>query len=73
MQQDLIRLEPATPWRFKANLNEVSVVEGDSPPCSDLGKSPPETAILGTAQQIQPVVGMRADGASFGWFHSPKK
>ena len=62
MQQDLIRLEPATAWRFKGSLNEVSAVEGDSPPCSGLGKSSPETAVLGTAQQIRPAVGTRADG-----------
>lgn len=43
-------------------MNEVSVVEGDSPPCSDLSKSSPETAIVGSEKQIQPAVGTRADG-----------
>jgi len=43
-------------------LNEVSAVEGDSPPCSDLGKSSLETAIVGFVQQIQPAMGTQADG-----------
>lgn len=39
-------------WRFKGSLNDVSMVEGDSPPCSGLGRYSPEAALVGSAQQI---------------------
>ncbi|KAK4817241.1 hypothetical protein QYF61_005263 [Mycteria americana] len=57
-----VHREPAAARRFKGSLNEVSAVEGDSPPCSELGKSSSETAMLGTVQQIRPPVGTWAGG-----------